>query len=122
MGFNTIVFILNDQFGQIERNPEAFVQGIAENMPDGNSSYPDGNGSYVVGQTTVFRSEHADVPQCVFTQHNTAWDMHPTNVKLQESATDDLHVRAVVRARARTMIEWAEQWIAFCDQLDEESV
>ena len=51
MGYTTVVHILNDRLSDIEKDPKAFVNGIIENLYGGDT----------IGQTTVMRTEHADV-------------------------------------------------------------
>lgn len=56
MGYNTTVHILNDGLGQIERDPEAFVEGIIGGMRDGDT-FSVGNH---LNPAQVMRTGHAD--------------------------------------------------------------
>lgn len=80
MGYNTTVFILNDCLSDIERNPEKFVADIARHL--------NGGTDHALGQTTVMKTAHADVPRLYLTSHNSI-------IELDEYAdrTLDLHER-----------------------------
>ena len=77
MGFNTIIMILNDQFGALERQPDQFVSTIKEGFtgraPEHNvTGQGNGPASHNIGQTTVFPSKHADRFQVVVSHGNLA--------------------------------------------------
>lgn len=63
MGYNTTVFILNDRLGDIERNPEKFVQQMVDAVHE--------PGFYVMGQTVVMPTAHADQFRLYATQANS---------------------------------------------------
>jgi len=68
MGFNTAILIINDGLGDIERNPQQFVNGITEHLHRG--------GSFAVGShcnpVEVVPSEHADFTQLISVGGNMA--------------------------------------------------
>lgn len=68
MGFNTTVFILNDQFNRLEKDPEGFVKEISRQMNYGGD---------IMGQHHVIRTEHADVPKLYLTHGNWISDLTP---------------------------------------------
>lgn len=97
MGFNTTVFVLNDQLDIIRNDPEQFVTDIVHGLSNGND--------FALGQSTVMRSEHADIPRLYFTQFNTITDLSGYNVtheKIGEAA-----VRKRIAA-ARSMLDHLE--------------
>jgi hypothetical protein len=69
MGFNTTVFILNDQLDQIEQNPERFVRTLTRAIQ--------GDDVYVPGQTTVMPTAHADVFRLYATHCNGITELSP---------------------------------------------
>lgn len=59
MGFNSTVLILNDQLGEIEREPARFVKEMLNGI--GRSGYPDEQVDFNPGQSTVMSCVHADM-------------------------------------------------------------
>lgn len=79
MGYNTTVFILNDQWDRIRKNPQAFVDGIDERMHRGGDT---------IGQTTVMRTDHADTFRLYGTWQNSITELSRwsnTTLRLIES-------------------------------------
>lgn len=68
MGYNTTLMILNDQFGSIQKDPQRFVDEINQMMNYGGD---------IFGQTTVMKTEHADVSKLYFTHGNWISDLTP---------------------------------------------
>lgn len=104
MGFNTTVFILNDQLSSIERDPGRFVRDISRGLNDGDD--------HALGQTTVMHSEHADVPRLYYTCGNTIVELSAYSKRTKEiyeraSYTRDWVDSAI--AEAKQMIERLEE-------------
>lgn len=76
MGFNTTIFILNDRLSDIEKDPERFVADIAEAVLDGTD--------HAFGQTTVIRSDHADVPRLYYTHRNSIIELSGYSHRTEE--------------------------------------
>lgn len=65
MGYNTTVFILNDQLDQIRRDPADFVERLYHSIVSSDT------GVYVPGQTTVMPTAHMDVHRLYSTHGNS---------------------------------------------------
>jgi hypothetical protein len=70
VGFNTTVFILNDQFGAIQQDPQRFVDDLHREINSG-------EGRYVLGQTTVMESRHAGEFRLYATRCNSIVELGP---------------------------------------------
>lgn len=83
MGFNTTVFLLNDRLDEIRRNPEKFVNEVFQALHEGNDAER-ARGCYVTGQSTVMRTQHADVPRLYITHGNAILDLsYPWSAKTE---------------------------------------
>ncbi len=95
MGFNTTVFILNDQFDALQKDPEEFVRAIAHNMNGGN------NGQYgerfLIGQTTVMPTAHADTFRLYATHQNMILELSPYAQETKAMLDNDRHLDIVER-------------------------
>lgn len=95
MGYNTTVFILNDAFDQIQKDPEGFVADISRKMHDGG----DFSAGMYCTAGTVMRSEHADVFRLYVTQGNSIMELSEWNREVMRLATSDKqYLRDIVDA------------------------
>lgn len=104
MGFNTTLFVLNDGFDQIEKNPDEFVEKISREMHDG--------GGFGVGNhgncTQVMRTQHADIFRLYGTHQNLMLELTPWDKDTVDLAErDDIGRRVVLDfiASAETQLQ-----------------
>lgn len=91
MGFQTNISILNDTFDCIEKDPEMFVEAIKFGMHNGTESLvtefydaqrPKPRTRYEearwadINYVTVHPTQHADVPQVIYTHQNSAYSVY----------------------------------------------
>lgn len=88
MGYNTTVFILNDQLSSLERDPERFVSDIIYGLNDGND--------HALGQTTVMESQHADVPRLYFTHQNSIVELSKYSRRTEALYKHSVYGKAMV--------------------------
>ncbi len=107
MGYNTTIFVLNDRLHDIKKNPERFVEDIWDGVYDG--------ADHAFGQTTVMRSDHADVPRLYLTHQNSILELDRWSRRTMEYAkrgeSDRVRIRGSIE-RARHMLDNLE------DELD----
>jgi hypothetical protein len=76
MGFNTTIFVLNDQWSFIEKDPEKWVRQISAYRPDG----------YIPG-TTVMPTAHADVFRLYATHMNSIVELSEFSEETRRQAS-----------------------------------
>lgn len=90
MGYMTNVTLLNDHWDRVEKNPQMLVDAISEGMHDGTEGpwheesvlrygrdYDSEAKRWArVNYVTVHKSEHADTPQIIYAEANSAWPVH----------------------------------------------
>jgi len=104
MGFITTVKILNDGFDQIEKNPEAFVAGIRENMNDG--------GEFGVGNhcnnVEVMKAGHADEFRLFAVYQNSIIELSPYSSRTEGIAQRLPHLMKSLIVNARFFLDRLE--------------
>lgn len=90
MGFNTTVFILNDQLDSIRRDPERFVAEISRGLR---------GDTHVVGQTTVMPTRHADEFRLYCSQYNSMVELSPWAQETIDLVMGNPHAMTIVRER-----------------------
>ncbi len=77
MGYNTTLMILNDNWHNIKKDPQAWVDSIDRVMNSG------GDARF---QTAVMKTEHADIMRVYVTQGNSITELSPYNKEVIELA------------------------------------
>lgn len=98
MGYNTTIFILNDHLGDIERNKERFVTELAQAI------HSMGRITEIMGQTTVMKTEHADVHRLYFTYGNAIVELDrpwTEDDKREVAKHPDFYLKAIRSAKSK---------------------
>lgn len=109
MGYNTTVFILNDGFGELEKHPAAFVEGINRAMHEG--------GTVAVGNhlncVEVMPTQHADVFRLYASQGNAMVELSPwSRATMDLATTHPDYLRSVIKQAKRLLRDLEREFAA----------
>jgi hypothetical protein len=115
MGFNTPLLLLNDRLDDIRNAPERFVESVAQAILRGHHE------DHAFGQTTVLKTEHADVNRLLMAGGNTMHELSPYSQRTLYRARDSKSFRESLRRDIDFARRELRDLSALLDRIDEEA-